>query len=265
LSPCQVQFEFWVSRFKFRAASSWFARSLQRVEISISGVLFAEVDGLWLGLKADSRRLMAFIMRLGDRLRTYKRQKDFRIMIPAFQKEAFMSLTDKKMLILVDDLYEDLEVWYPYYRLIESGITVVTAGHEAKTYSSKHGYPMQASRAVQELKASDFNGVVIPGGYAPDRLRRYPEILTIVADIFHAGGVTAFICHGAWVPISAGIVKGRTATCFSAIKDDLINAGAYYEDKSVVVDGKMISSRKPDDLPDFLRAILGALCRKETG
>jgi protease I len=170
-----------------------------------------------------------------------------------------MSLNGKRIIVLAEDMYEDPELWYPYYRLLEEGAEVTLVGPEAKTYESKHGYPARAETAAAQVRVEDVDGVVVPGGYAPDRLRRYPEIVNLVRGVFERGGVVAMICHAAWVPISAGIVKGRRATCVSAIKDDLVNAGATYVDEAVVVDGNLISSRTPTDLPAFMPAIIAAL------
>lgn len=170
-----------------------------------------------------------------------------------------MELKGKKVLILVEDEYEDLEGWYPKLRLLEEGAEVTVAGPEKRIYYGKKGYPMEAEYKVEDVDWKDFDGVVIPGGYAPDKLRRYPAVLKLVRTLSEEGKVVAPICHGAWVPISAGIVKGKRMTCFFAIKDDLQNAGALYEDKVVIVDGNMISSRCPSDLPEFLKAIIKAL------
>ncbi len=170
-----------------------------------------------------------------------------------------MRLQGKRVAILVEDLYEDLELWYPYYRLLEEGAQVRLVGPQAKAYTSKHGLPAQADLAAGAVSADDFDAVVVPGGYAPDRLRGYPAVLDLVRDVFQAGGLVAAICHGAWVPVSAGILQGKRATCVSAIKDDLINAGATYLDQEVVIDGNLVTSRTPRDLPAYLPAIISAL------
>ncbi len=168
-------------------------------------------------------------------------------------------LQGKNIAVLAEDLYEDLELWYPTLRLREEGATVLIAGTGARSYRGKNGYPVEVDTDVSKLSASDLDAVVIPGGYAPDRLRRYPAVLSLVREVYERGGVVAAICHAAWVPISAGIVRGKRATCFFAIKDDLVNAGALYEDAPVVVDGTFITSRQPSDLGHFCRAIIAAL------
>jgi protease I len=170
-----------------------------------------------------------------------------------------MTIKGKRVAILVEDMYEDLELWYPYYRLLEADVKVTLVGPAAKTYTSKHGYEATADVTASDVSADDFDGVIVPGGYAPDRMRRYPAILDLVRGVFEKGGLVAQICHAAWVPISAGILKGKRATCVSAIKDDLINAGAIYVDEAVVVDGSLVSSRTPADLPAYMPAVLNAL------
>lgn len=171
-----------------------------------------------------------------------------------------MELTGKRVAILAEEVYEDLELWYPALRLREAGAEVSVIGTgSAATYHSKHGYPVKVDAAADDVQADDFDALIVPGGYAPDKLRRYPAVLGLVRGVFERGKVVAMICHAAWVPISANILAGRTATCLPAIKDDLINAGATYVDQEVVVDGNLISSRRPADLPAFCRAIIAAL------
>ncbi|HNR65235.1 MAG TPA: type 1 glutamine amidotransferase domain-containing protein [Atribacterota bacterium] len=165
----------------------------------------------------------------------------------------------KKVALLAENLYEDIELWYPYYRLKEAGYEVQIVAPEKKTYYSKHQYPVQADLSIEGAKTDDFLGVVIPGGYAPDYLRRSSRILNFVRKIFEKNGLVATICHAVWVPISAGILNEKDATCVFAIKDDLINAGANYLDQEVVVDHNLVSSRTPKDLPAFLPAILKVL------
>jgi protease I len=170
-----------------------------------------------------------------------------------------MSLEGKRVAVFAEDLYEDPELWYPYYRLLEAGAEVHIVGPEAKVYQSKHGFPAKAEVAASEVSADDFDAVVVPGGFAPDRLRRYEAVLDLVRGVYEKGGVVAAICHAAWVLISAGIMGGKQATCVSAIRDDLINAGATYIDREVVVDGNLVTSRTPRDLPAFMPAIIAAL------
>lgn len=170
-----------------------------------------------------------------------------------------MSLQGKRVAILAEDMYEDPELWYPYYRLQEAGAEVTIVGPEAKVYESKHGYPARATVAADQVSADDYDAVIVPGGFAPDRLRRYAPILDLVRGVNRKGGVIGAICHAAWVPISAGILKGKRATCVSAIKDDLVNAGATYVDEAAVVDGNLVTARTPADLPQWLPALIEAM------
>ncbi len=165
-------------------------------------------------------------------------------------------LTGKKILFFVHELYEDLELWYPKLRLIEEGAEVVVAAPEIKEYKGKHGYPCTPDITLDKVNTREFDGLVIPGGFAPDKLRRYQRVLEIVQELNDANKMIAFICHAGWVPISAKILKGRRATSVSAIKDDMVNAGVHYVDEAVVCDGNLISSRHVNDLPEFGRAIV---------
>lgn len=168
----------------------------------------------------------------------------------------------QRVAILVEDQYQVLEVWYPYLRLREEGIETVLVGTGAKKeYRSKDGYPAPEELSIKDAKVSEFNGVVIPGGYAPDILRRYETVNKFVREMHEGGKVVAAICHAGWVLVSAGILRGKRVTSFSAIKDDLVNAGAQFVDQEVVVDGNLITSRNPYDLPAFCREIIKRLKR----
>ena len=175
-----------------------------------------------------------------------------------------MELSDKRVVIFIDNAYQELEVWYPYLRFQESGISVVFAAAESgETYTSKHGYPAKAHKSYDELSVSDYDGVVVPGGFAPDRIRRHPKANLFVKQMDDAGKLVASICHGPWVLCSAhGLLKGRRATSFFAIKDDVVNAGANWEDAEVVVDKNLVTSRKPEDLPAFCLACLKVLSKR---
>ena len=171
-----------------------------------------------------------------------------------------MELQGKRAIVLVEQMYQEMEVWYPVYRLREAGCTVTLVGPDAdKTYPSKLGYPARSDRAARDATPGDFDVLVVPGGFAPDFLRRDQETLRLVRGMAEQGKIIAAICHGPWVLCSTPALKGKRATCFFAIKDDVINAGAHYVDAEVMRDGNLITSRKPDDLPAFLRTILQAV------
>ncbi len=171
-------------------------------------------------------------------------------------------LKNKHLLMFVENLYEDLELWYPRLRMIEEGAQVVVAGpQKGQVYRGKNGYPCKADASIADIDDQDFDGLILCGGFAPDRLRRDPQVLKLTKNIHQDGKLIAHICHGGWIAISAGIVSGYTCTSTPGIKDDLMNAGARWVDEALVVDRNMVSSRKPDDLPLFCRAIIDFLTR----
>lgn len=172
------------------------------------------------------------------------------------------SLPQQRVLIFVEDAYEDLELWYPKLRLIEAGIDVTVAGPKAvQKYIGKNGYPCVSDAAIADMQSADFSGVLCAGGWMPDKLRRDPKVLQLIREFDSAGKLVAAICHGGWMPISAVVYRGVQVTGSPGIKDDLINAGAVWSDASVIVDRHFVSSRKPDDLPDFCRGMLEVLGR----
>lgn len=169
-------------------------------------------------------------------------------------------LNGLRYLSFVGTDYEDLELWYPRLRLIEAGAEFVIAGPEAGVvYSGKHGYPCRSEVPIEGLSTDGFAGLLCPGGWMPDKLRRDPEVLRITREFAESGRQLAAICHGGWIPISAGVYSGVRVTGSPGIKDDLVNAGALFEDAPVVVDRHFISSRRPDDLPEFCRAMIDGL------
>ncbi len=168
-----------------------------------------------------------------------------------------MSLAGKRVAVLVEQQYQEMEVWYPVYRLREAGCEVVLVGPEAgKTYPSKLGYPAKADASAKDTSADRFHAIVIPGGFAPDYIRRSEPMLKLVRDLSAQGKPVAAICHGPWVLCSTTALKGKKVTCFHSIKDDVTNAGGTYVDQEVVIDGNVITSRTPDDLPAFVVAII---------
>ena len=161
---------------------------------------------------------------------------------------------------MVDQMYQVLEIWYPYYRFIEAGLKVNFVAAEAKKeYHSREGYPCVSEIAAKNARAGDYDCMVVPGGFAPDFMRRSPDVIRFANDMVNAGKIIASICHGGSLLCSTQVFKGKRATCFMAIKDDIKNAGADYVDAECVVDGNLITSRKPDDLPAFCTAILKSL------
>jgi protease I len=166
----------------------------------------------------------------------------------------------KKIAVLIEDNYQVLEAWYPYFRMKEAGFQAIFVGTGSKSeYKSKEGYPAKEEASIKNISAKDFDGVIIPGGFAPDNLRRHEEINNFVKDLFESKKVVAAICHAGWVLVSAKVLKNKKATCVAAIKDDIINAGAEYVDKEVVVDENLITSRTPSDMPAFCREIINFL------
>lgn len=171
-----------------------------------------------------------------------------------------MQLKGKRIIILVEQMFNVHEFWYPYYRLKEAGAEVVVVGSgSALEYTGKPATEVKVDASADQIRASEFDGVIIPGGYAPDHMRRYPQMVSLVKTLVESGKVVAAICHAGWMLASADILEGRTVTSFFAIKDDLMHAGANWVDQEVVVDGKLITSRTPDDLPAFMRAVIDAL------
>ena len=165
-------------------------------------------------------------------------------------------MQNKFVLAFLDDLYEDLELWHPKLRLEEAGYEVKCAAPEIKTYAGKHGYPAQADVRLEDVRSQDYCGLLVPGGFMPDKLRRDHKVLALTKEFFEKGNMVAFICHGGWIPISAKILKGKRAAGSLGIKDDLENAGAIWVNEPVVVDGNLISSRTPRDLAPFAAAMV---------
>ncbi len=170
------------------------------------------------------------------------------------------SLHGLKLLCFVGDDYEDLELWYPKLRMAEAGVSMTLAGQESnQRYTGKNGYPCTSNAAICDMEADDFQGVLCVGGWMPDKLRRDKKVLELIRQFHERGQLIAAICHGGWMPISAKVYSGVQVTGSPGIKDDLINAGAIWSDASVVVDRHFVSSRKPDDLPDFCVGMLQVL------
>jgi protease I len=171
----------------------------------------------------------------------------------------------RRIVVLVGPDYEELEVWYPKLRLEEAGYEVKLAGLGESEYRGKHGYPCPVDGAASQFDAAELAGIVAPGGWAPDKLRRDEHVLRLVRGVHARGALVATICHGPWILISAGIVRGRRLTSTRGIRDDLTNAGAIWVDRASVTDGNIVSSRVPSDLPAFGAAMLEALARASRG
>ncbi|TDT61362.1 type 1 glutamine amidotransferase domain-containing protein [Fonticella tunisiensis] len=171
-----------------------------------------------------------------------------------------MRLFGKRVIMLAEEGFEDLELWYPVLRLREEGCDVVIVGSGSqKTYRGKYGLSVTVDANIDEVTSEGFDGILVPGGWAPDKLRRYPKVTSLVRKFFEEGKLLATICHGGWVFISAKVLKGYRMTCVNAIIDDVENAGAKYVDEEVVVDRNLITSRTPKDLPAYMRAIIDYL------
>jgi protease I len=168
-------------------------------------------------------------------------------------------LANRKVGILAEDQFEDLELWYPAIRMREAGAEVALLGTGERSYRGKRGLIAEPDATVNSGHAAELDGLIIPGGYAPDRLRRHRAVLDVVREMDALAKPIAFICHAGWVPASAGILRDRRVTSFHSIRDDLENAGARWEDRPVVIDAHLISSRGPGDLPQFCRAIIALL------
>ncbi|WP_165219207.1 type 1 glutamine amidotransferase domain-containing protein [Aquisphaera insulae] len=169
-------------------------------------------------------------------------------------------LQGKRVAVLVEKFYEDLELWYPVLRLREAGCDVKIVGPKAgETYASKHGYPAKSDVAAADVNADDLDAVIIPGGYSPDHMRRHPAMVDLVTRAAQLNKVVAAICHGPWMLCSAHCLGKRRVTGFFAIKDDVVNAGGIWEDAACVRDGNIVTSRTPDDLPDFMKGIFAAM------
>ena len=177
-----------------------------------------------------------------------------------------MTLDGAKLAVLVEDNYQELELWYPVLRLREEGAEVFIVGPEkGRTFTSKHDYPATADQAADDVAINALDAVIVPGGYAPDLMRRHPSMVRLVRDAHERGVLVAAICHAAWMLVSADVLRGRKATCVVNVKDDLVNAGAAYVDAEVVRDGNLVTSREPKDLPAFCRTIIAALVEARVG
>ncbi|MFD2702294.1 type 1 glutamine amidotransferase domain-containing protein [Paenibacillus shunpengii] len=171
-----------------------------------------------------------------------------------------MRLAGKKVIALVDEEFEDLELWYPVHRVREEGAEVHLAGEiKDKTYVGKYGVPAKAEYSFDELNSQDYDGILVPGGWAPDKLRRYPKVIELIQEMHRDHKIIGQICHAGWVLISAKILQGVTVTSTPGIRDDMENAGAIWKDEPVVIDGNIVSARRPPDLPPYGKAFCDLL------
>ena len=175
-----------------------------------------------------------------------------------------MTLEGKKVAILAENGYEELELWYPYYRMIEEGATgvLIGSGTSNKYVGKKGNYPVIVDKNINEVDSKEFDALIIPGGWAPDNLRRHQKIIDFTREIFEQNKTVAAICHAGSLLVSANVLNGKTATCFMAIKDDMINAGINFVDEAVVIDGNLVTSRTPQDLPAFCKGIITTLSKQ---
>lgn len=170
-----------------------------------------------------------------------------------------MNLADAQIAVLAENMYQELELWYPVMRLREEGCNVVVVGPAEQTYASKLGYPVKPDMAIGDADPAMFDAVVIPGGFAPEQMRRTRPLIDFVRKMHDQGSLIAAVCHAGLVLASAGIARDRDLTCVALVKDDVIHAGGRYQDKAVVRDGNLITSRLPSDLHVFCKEIIAYL------
>lgn len=217
-------------------------------------------EGFWDCLRCDKLPLDRFVETHIEGLTCLATTSNFQ---PG--KTVMSELLGQRFLCFVGDDYEDLEVWYPKLRLIEAGAEFHLAGDSAgKKYVGKNGYPCTSDISFRGLSTDGYHGLICAGGWMPDKLRRDPEVLRIIREFSQTSRLVAAVCHGGWMPISAGVYRGVRVTGSPGIRDDLVNAGAVFEDTSVVVDRHFVSSRRPDDLPDFCREIIRVCSPRST-
>ncbi|SDB62694.1 type 1 glutamine amidotransferase domain-containing protein [Butyrivibrio sp. INlla16] len=168
----------------------------------------------------------------------------------------------KKILQLVSDDFEDLELWCPVMRLREEGFRVDLVAEKPGLYHGKYGVPCEVSLSFHDVDSKDYDGILVPGGWAPDKLRRFPDVLQIIREMNDDSKLIGQICHAGWVLASAGILAGRKVTSTPGIRDDLLNAGAIWLDEPCVVDGNIVSARRPPDIPDYMKALVDVLQRQ---